>query len=242
MSLKDYLNKRVFDSYGRTLGKVIACTGEGARDDLLLGIEVSDGGFLSTPRARLIPKGESLVLDESWRTRSENLRRELSIAVRKTSALNRLYNQGEVSKETYDGLNSDYGSAVAALTKKKETLQQRVEERFKSSFGQTREMESYLVNLKIGHELGEVDDEAYLSGRDALGKMLSQIQAEQKDLEAARICLLEPSPMPEKPVERPVERPLDRLFERRPPTDALEPLQDLPIVVRIKEADSRTEG
>ena len=71
-----------------------------------------------------------------------------------------------------------------------------------------------------------------------MGKLLSQIQAEQKDLEAARICLLEPSPVPEKPVERPVERPL----ERRPPPDALEPLRDLPIVVRIREAGSKIEG
>jgi len=238
MSVKDYLNKRVFDPYGRTLGKVIACTGEGVRDDLLLGIEVSDGGFLSTPRARLVPKGESLVLDESWRTRSENLRRELSVAIRKTSALNRLYNEGEVSKEAYDGLNSDYGSAVASLSKRKETLQQRIEERSKSSSSQIREMESYLVNLKIGHELGEVDNEAYLSGRDALGKLLSQLQAELKDLEAARLCLLEPSPALERPVERTVERPV----ERRLPPIALEPLQNMPIVVRIREADSRTEG
>jgi hypothetical protein len=186
----------------------------------------------------LVPKGESLVLDESWRTRSENLRRELSVAIRKTSALNRLYNEGEVSKEAYDGLNSDYGSAVASLSKRKETLQQRIEERSKSSSSQIREMESYLVNLKIGHELGEVDNEAYLSGRDALGKLLSQLQAELKDLEAARLCLLEPSPALERPVERTVERPV----ERRLPPIALEPLQNMPIVVRIREADSRTEG
>jgi len=234
MSTKDYLNKRVFDSYGRTLGKVIACTGEGDREDLHLGIEILDGGFFTTSSTRLIPKGEDLVLDESWRTKSESVKRELSIALRKTSALSRLYNEGEVSKETYDGLSSDYGAAVTAHTKRKEALQERIEERSKSLFNQTREMENYLVNLKIGHELGEVDDEAYLSGRDSLSKLLSQLQAEQKDLEAAKAFLLDPSATAERSVERPVER-------RLPPA-TLEPLQDLPIVVRIREADPRTGG
>jgi len=230
MSTKDYLNKRVFDSYGRALGKVIACTGEGERDDLHLGIETLDNGFLTTSSTHLTSKGENLILNESWRTKSENVKRELGMALRKTSALSRLYNEGELTKETYDGLSTDYGAAVTTHTKRKEALQERIEERSKSLYNQTREMENYLVSLKIGHELGEVDDEAYLSGRDSLSRLLSQLQAEQKDLEAAKACLLDPSGT--------IERPIEKRF---PPT-TLEPLQDLPIVVRIREADSKTEG
>ncbi len=230
MTMKDYLSKRVLDSYGRTLGKVIACTRTGDGEDLLLGIELLGGGFLTSISSQLEQEGDGLVFDETWRTKSEIVSRELSVAVRKVSALNRLYSQGEVSKETYDVLSSEYEDAVAAHTKRKEMLQKQVEERSRSLFNQTREMENYIVNLKIGHELGEVDDETYVLSRDSLSKVLNQLQAEQKDLDAALANLFEHF------------APAERQIEKKATTTISKPLQDLPILVKIKEANPGTEG
>ncbi|MEM2921045.1 MAG: CdvA-like protein [Candidatus Bathyarchaeia archaeon] len=228
MGMKDYLSKRVYDGYGRILGKVIACTRSGEVDPLL-GIELLGGGFLTLRGSCLTPKGEDLFLNESWKSKSEAIKRELSIAKRKVSALERLYSQGEISKETYDVLSSEYGANVSECSKRKETLQREIEERSKILTTLTRTIEDYVVNLKIGHELGEVEDEEYKSGRDSLNKLLSQLQAEQKDIDAAIDLLIGHLA----PLERPIEK-------KTPPVS--ETLQELPILVRIKEAEPRMEG
>ena len=100
-------------------------------------------------------------------------------------------------------------------------------ERSKALSLRLKEAEDYFVNVKLAHEVGEMDDEAYRLSRDALHDLVNRLQTEQKDIKLAqetlqqtRISLENAEPSQKPPQVEP---------------QAISP--EAPIVLRLKEAE-----
>jgi len=189
MTGKYYLGRKVVDNYGRTLGKVIGYYIRDRGSSPLLGLELIEGDFITVPSTRLIDEANIFVLDENWKTKAENLAGNLTHITRKISALNKLYGSGEISQEAYDTLGKDFETTVQDLRIRREDLLERLDERSKALNTKLKGVEDYFVNVKVGHELGEMDDDAYKISRDALHDLINRLQTEQKDITAAQESL-----------------------------------------------------
>jgi len=227
MTGKHYLGRSVVDNYGRTLGKVVGYYTRDKSSPPLLGVELLKGDFTTLPSTHLIDEANILILDENWKTKAENLVQNLSLSMRKVSALNKLYKSGEISREDYEKLEKDFDTAVQDLKMHRESLLDGLGERSKALSVKLKDVEDHFVNVKVAHELGEMDDEVYRISRDALHDLINRLQTEQKDIEAAQESLRETSASVEK-VET-IEKPTQIELEEIPP--------EAPIVLRIEEAE-----
>jgi hypothetical protein len=216
--IQDYVGWKVTDYYGRVLGVVLGYSLGSRQNTPLLGIEFFDGTFGVVPVADLVENGGNLALGESWKNKAEKLLREQEIILRRITALNKLHGLGEVSKETFENLSNEYNSITADLANQKETLVRCIKERLKLLCTQIKDVEHYLVNLKLSHEVGDVNDETYKVSCEALNKLLNSLKREQQDLENAEVSLASPS------VDACVQ------VKHEPPPE------EVPILLRIKEA------
>ena len=193
----------------------------------LLGVELLEGDFTTLPSTRLIDEANILVLDENWKTKAESLAQNLSLNMRKASVLNKLYKSGEIPRDAFENLGKDFDTAVQDLKMRHESLLKRLGERSKTLSVKLKEVEDYFVSVKVAHELGELDDEAYRISRDALHDLINSLQTEQKDIEAAQESLQQTSASVEK------AQTLEKSSQLEP--QAIKP--EAPIVLKIKEAE-----
>lgn len=224
---KYYLGRKVVDSYGRALGKVVGYYKRDKGSPPLLGVESLEGDFSTLPSTHLADEANTLILDENWKTKADNLAQDLTLIRRKISALNKLYKSGEVSPEAHESLGKDFEATDQDLKLRYGSLLERLSGRSKALSAKLKDVEDYFVNVKVAHELGEMDDEAYRISRDALHDLINRLQTEQKDVKAAQESLqqtsasLEKAELPEKPQQvEPQVTP-----------------SETPIVLRIKEAE-----
>jgi len=185
-----------------------------------------EGDFTTLPSTNLSDEANNLVLHENWKTKAESLAESLALNMRKVSVLDKLYKSGEISRDAYEGLGKDFDAAVQELRIRHESLLDRLDERSKTLSIKLKEAEDYFVNVKVAHELGEMDDEAYRISRDALHDLINRLQTERKDIEAAQESLRQIPTSFEK--AEPSKLPQNELKETPP---------EVPIVLRIKEAE-----
>ena len=226
MTGKNYLGRKVADNYGRTLGRVVGYYTRDRGSPPLLGVESVEGDFTTLPSTNLSDEANNLVLHENWKTKAESLAESLALNMRKVSVLDKLYKSGEISRDAYEGLGKDFDAAVQELRIRHESLLDRLDERSKTLSIKLKEAEDYFVNVKVAHELGEMDDEAYRISRDALHDLINRLQTERKDIEAAQESLRQIPTSFEK--AEPSKLPQNELKETPP---------EVPIVLRIKEAE-----
>ena len=105
---KYYLGRKVVDSYGRTLGKIVGYYTKAKNSFPIIGLELARGVFKAVPSSHLIDEANVLVLDENWKTKAEELSQNLTLNMRKISALSKLYKSGEISQEAYENLGKDF--------------------------------------------------------------------------------------------------------------------------------------
>ncbi len=226
MAGKYYLGRKVVDNYGRTLGKIVGYYTRDKNSPPLLGIELLEGDFKALPSTSTIDEANILVLDENWKTKAESLAQDITLIKRKIFALNKLYKNGEVSSDTYESLDKGFEAVDQDLKSRCESFLVRLGERSKALSVKLKDVAGYFVNVKLAHEIGEMDDEAYRVSGDALRDLINRLQAEQKDIEFAQESLQQTSAplLKEEPLEKPPQ---------------IEPKaipSEVPIVLRIREA------
>jgi hypothetical protein len=224
---KYYLGRKVVDSYGRTLGKVVGYYMKAKNSLPIVGLELTSGIFKAVPSSKLIDEANILVLDADWKKRAEDLTQNLTLNIRKTSALNRLYKSGEISSDAYESLTKDFDVEIQDLKTQHKGLLDKLGERSTILNAKLKEVENYFVNIKVAHELGEMDDEAYRISRDALHDLINRLQAEHKDIAVAQESL-EQAPTSVDIAEN-VEKPSE-IETRDIPAET-------PLILRIEEAE-----
>lgn len=224
---KYYLGRKVVDSYGRTLGKVVGYYTKAKNSLPIVGLELTSGIFKAVSSSKLIDEANILVLDADWKKRAGELTQNLTLNIRKTSALNKLYKSGEISSDAYESLIKDFDVEVQDLKTHHKGLIDKLGERSKIINAKLKEVENYFVNVKVAHELGEMDNEAYRISRDALHDLINRLQTEHKDIEAAQESLEEAPTSVE--IAENVEKPSE-IETRDIPAET-------PLILRIEEAE-----
>ena len=236
---KYYLGRKIIDSYGRTLGKVVGYYSMNKNSTPIIGLELVGGIFKTVPSSHIIDEANVLVLNENWKINAENLSQNLKLNRRKTSALSKLYKSGEISQQACENLGKDFDATIQDLEAHREDLLDRLSERSIILEVKLKEVEKYFVNIKVSHELGEMDDEAYRKSQGALHDLINRLHTEQKDITAV-----------EESFEQKDVTAVEESFEQNSiPVDAAEhvekPLEtetksvptETPIILKIEEAE-----
>lgn len=228
---KYYLGRKVVDSYGGNIGKVVGYYSKAKNSSLIVGMELTNGVFKMVQSSQLIDEANVFVLDENWRTKADELTQNLVLNNRKISALDKLYSSGEISSEACENLRKDFDGALHEIKENRTSLIESLNERSKILDCKLKEIENYFVNVKVAHELGEMDDDAYRISRDMLHDLINRLQAEQRDVIAAGDTLeLTPkqSDMSQNSKKSDIERPSDEISRAS---------SDPPLLLKIEEAE-----
>ena len=228
---KYYLGRKVVDNYGGSIGKVVGYYSKAKNSSLIVGLELTNGIFKAIQSSQLIDEANVFVLDENWKTKADELTQNLILNNRKVSALDKLHNSGEISSEACENLRKDYDEAIYDIKERRTAFLESLNDRSKILESKLKEIENYFVNIKVAHELGEMDDEAYRISRDALHDLLNRLQAELRDVIGARETLELPqkqSDILQNPKKSEIEKPVDEISRVS---------SDAPLLLKIEEAE-----
>jgi len=228
---KYYLGRKVVDSYGGSIGKVVGYYSKTKNSSLIVGLELTNGVFKEVQSSQLIDEANVFVLDENWKTKADELTQNLILNNRKISALDKLYSSGEISSEACENLRKDFDEAIYDIKEQRTGFLESLNVRSKTLDCKLKEIENYFVNVKVAHELGEMDDEAYRISRDMLHDLINRLQAEQRDVIAAGETLeltQKQSDVSQNSKKQDIEKPSDGIS--RVPSDS-------PLLLKIEEAE-----
>lgn len=103
-----------------------------------------------------------------WRSYFEKINIELETAERKKQALNSLLEKGKISKETFDIFNAEIDSTIQEIEKQKCKLLERMNNKARELENHIKILERTLANFEIQWVGGEIDEESYKSGVEAV--------------------------------------------------------------------------
>ena len=182
LETKALLGHVVIDVYGRSLGRVIGIERNPFGE--LEGVQVeAPGGQILTAKTRqlaLTPK--SITLTPTWKLESEDIVSELSLLRKRISALESLNQSKEIDEQIYselvDSQKSGYYEKVKVAEALAASMKRRISEVTESMSSLTR----YLVNAKLDHKSGELDDDSLKLAESSIEPTLRPLLAERTDL------------------------------------------------------------
>ncbi|MEM1660010.1 MAG: CdvA-like protein [Candidatus Bathyarchaeia archaeon] len=103
-----------------------------------------------------------------WKSYFEKIKAELETAERKKHALNGLLESGKISKETFDVFNAEIDAAIQEIEKQKLKLLEKMNNKARELENHIKILEKMLANFEIQRVGGEIDEESYKSGIEAV--------------------------------------------------------------------------
>lgn len=103
-----------------------------------------------------------------WRSYFEKIKVELETAERKKHALNSLLERGKISKETFDVFNAEIDATIQEIEKQKLKLLEKMNNKARELENHIKILEKMLANFEIQRVGGEIDEESYKSGVEAV--------------------------------------------------------------------------
>ena len=176
------LARPVIDIYGRSLGRVIGIERNAFGE--LEGVQVeAQGGQINLAKARqLAVTPKSITLTPDWKLESEEVISELSLLRRRISALESLKDSKEIDGEIYSELVGSQKTGYIDKVKTAEALPTSMRKRFAEVSGGISSLTRYLINAKLDHKSGELDDEALKLAQGSIEPTLRPMIAERTDL------------------------------------------------------------
>jgi CdvA-like coiled-coil domain len=182
LETKALLGHPVFDTYGRSLGKVIGIERNAFGELESVQVEAA-GGQIAIAKARqiaLTPK--NITLTPEWKLESEEVISELSTLRRRISALESLKDTKEIDNEIYSELVDSQRTGYLEKVKNAETLASSMKRRLSEVTDNISSLTRYLVNAKLDHKSGELDDESLKLAQGSIEPTLRPLMAEKIDL------------------------------------------------------------
>ncbi len=185
LETKALLGRSVSDIYGRLLGRVIGIERNPFGE--MEGVQVeSTGGIIITAKARqmaLTPK--SITISPEWKLESEDVISELSLLRKRVGALESLKDSREIDGEIYSELLESQKAGYLDKVKMATGLVSSMRSRLSEITGQITSLTRYLVNAKLDHKSGELDDDSLKLAQGSIEPSLRPLIAERNDLTAS---------------------------------------------------------
>ncbi len=184
------LGRGVADIYGRVLGRVIGIDRNPFGE--LEGVQVEGiGGNIISVKARqiaLTPK--TITLKPQWKIDAEDVVSELTTLRKRVIALESLKNSKEVDTEIYDEILAAQKTGYLDKVKSGEALADSIKARLGTVTGQISSLTKYLVNAKLDHKSGSLDEASLKLAQGYIEPSLRPLISEKNDL-AASLRILE---------------------------------------------------
>lgn len=211
---KDLIGKKVVDSYGKRIGKIIGFSTDSLKNISSFGIERNDGGFMKCDTTEVILDQDLVKINSSWRLKAESLASEVTLTIKKISALNELKNDVEVSKNIYDTLQSGFEAEKKTILDRRRNLKDRLKERLSAIHAQLKEVYEFIAYVKISYHIGDIDEETYQRSYIPFQLMIDKLLSEEDDIKfalnivTANISMLPPEPLISLPSSEPQLMPI----------------------------------
>ena len=211
---KEFIGKKVVDSYGWKIGKVIGFSTDSPENTTYVGIELNNGGFTKCKASETIHEHDSVMINNSWRVQADSLANEVALTMKKISALNELKNDVEVSKKIFNNLESGFDREKQSLLERRRFFKDRLQERMAAIDSQLAEVYEFITYIKINHQLGEIDEETYQHSYISFQLMIDKLVSEEDDIKYAlnsvsrNITTLPPEPLKSLPSSQPQAMPI----------------------------------
>ncbi len=182
LETKAFLGRSVTDVYGRTLGRIIGIERNAFGE--LEGVQVeATGGHIVAAKARqlaLTPR--SITLTPEWKLEAEDVISELSLLRKRVSALESLKDSREIDGEIYTELLDSQKAGYMEKVKSAEALAGSMKTRLVDTTSQISSLTKYLVNAKLDHKSGELDESSLRLAQESIEPTLRPLIAEKNDL------------------------------------------------------------
>ena len=182
LETKALLGHSVIDTYGRSLGRVIGIERNAFGELESVQVEAA-GGQIAIAKARqiaLTPK--SITLTPEWKLESEDIISELSLLRKRISALESLKETKEIDNEIYVELVDSQKAGYLEKVKTAEALAASMKRRLSEVADNISSLTRYLVNAKLDHKSGDLDDESLKIAQGSIEPTLHPLIAEKADL------------------------------------------------------------
>ncbi len=144
------------------------------------------GGNITSVKARqiaLTPK--NITLTPEWKLDAEELVSELTTLRKRVTALESLKESNELDREIYDEMLAAQKAGYLDKVKSAAGLADSIKARLGSVTGQISSLTKYLVNAKLDHKSGNLDEPSLKLARDSIEPSLHPLISEKNDLAAS---------------------------------------------------------
>jgi hypothetical protein len=185
LETKALLGRSVNDVYGRLLGRVIGIERNPFGE--MEGVQVeATGGIIITAKARqmaLTPK--TITISPEWKLESEDIISELTLLRKRVGALESLKDSREIDGEIYAELLESQKTGYLDKVKLATGLVNTMRSRLSEITGQITSLTRYLINAKLDHRSGELDEDSLKLAQGSIEPSLRPLIAERNDLTAS---------------------------------------------------------
>ena len=185
LETKALLGRSVNDVYGRLLGRVIGIERNPFGE--MEGVQLeATGGIIITAKARqmaLTPK--TITISPEWKLESEDMISELTLLRKRVGALESLKDSREIDGEIYSELLESQKTGYLDKVKLATALVDTMRSRLNEITGQITSLTRYLINAKLDHKSGELDEDSLKLAQGSIEPSLRPLIAERNDLIAS---------------------------------------------------------
>jgi len=181
--LKEAIGKKVLDPYERIFGRIIGYHTDKKGSATKIGIQRSDGEIFSYPPSQFLLKNESVIFIYSWKIRSEDFTKRFNAASRKIWALDKLYERAEISQSHYVVAREQLEKSIRNTIEYGKKLLERLMFKADKLMTQIKDLEKYLISIRMQNVTGELGEEEYKSVSEALRIGIEKATLEKSDVD-----------------------------------------------------------
>jgi chromosome segregation ATPase len=148
-------------------------------------VEVVGGSILAVKARQVALTPKTVTLTPEWKVEAEDIISELTTLRRRVSALESLRDAKEIDGEIYAEILDMQKAGYLDKMKKAEELLASIKAKLGQLTAQVSNLTKYLVNAKLDHKSGSLDESALKIARESIEPSLRPLIAERKDLATA---------------------------------------------------------
>ena len=180
--IKNKVGKPIKDIYGRYMGFIAGYSVDGSGKLIAVGIDEGQGQFSEYLGTRLVLAEEGPAMLPAWKVDTEGLGQNGATIRKRLEALKGLAKEGEVPPHIYEEMTNEYSTQLKSLDDSYAQLSQTVAKRVRELDADIESIDRFLVNIKVQHRSGEVDEQTFKSVSDNCGGMKARNLQEKEEL------------------------------------------------------------
>ncbi len=181
--IKNTIGQLAYDSYGRTIGKIVGFDFDANDKAKSIKMISEKGEFLEFPIVQAILENNSVVCLPPREKEAREILKQLKTLNKRINALNQLYRSGEIREESYQSLKKNYESSFTKIKENREDVLERLEERKEDLNKQIHELQIIFASNKMQFLSGEISEKAFKSSEDIIRRHIDSATEEKTDIE-----------------------------------------------------------